>query len=156
MILTNLENTIEKLSEYNARTNNYERGWKLLRKYQDRLKEEVKLWMFVPCGSDGEILEKPKYNSSHDEILFEANFARYEKATKRVLFKNVIVRNNNKKYPDTSYVCIADPTNPLNDTLIVTIGEKKIWIDSGNTFGGILNFCGDIELTESGSKYFEI
>jgi len=148
MKLTTLEQTIENINFYNTRTNNYERGWKLLRKYQKRLTEDVKLWMFLPCTSLGELLEKPKYNADHDEILFQTNFKRYEEAQARVLFKDVVsIEVRGKKV--TKY-------HTINNKLVVITNEDGEFIEKMN-FQDLLDWCeSEIELTESGQKYFEV
>jgi len=150
MKLTNLKSTIFNLNEYIAESGNYERAWNLLRKYQERLEEEVELRMFVPCTTDGKVLEKPVYNPDEDEIIFERKYDAYKKAKKRVLFKDVETKVH---FPMTTH-------HYINDVQMITITEDtnevkgNIWFEV-DTFADVIKLCDGVELTENGIKYFE-
>ena len=65
--------------------------------YAKFLKQPLELWMFVPCGDDGDILENPSCNTSCDPSDFSedgkcgkngcyAQEKNYQKAKERCLF----------------------------------------------------------------------
>ena len=63
-----------------------------IRNYASFLKQPLELWMFVPCGEDGEVLERPKIMS--ESIINNDNSkewakktVQYQQAKERVLFE---------------------------------------------------------------------
>ena len=66
-------------------------------KYANFLKQPLEIWMFIPCGDDGDILENPSCNTSCDPSDFSedgkcgingcyAQEKNYQKAKERCLF----------------------------------------------------------------------
>ena len=72
-------------------------------KYNDFLKQPLKLEMFIPCNDNGEPLEKPvKENyrdivtNKFDEYGYAVDLEEYKYAKERVLFKGFYLSNNGK------------------------------------------------------------
>ena len=60
--------------------------------YANFLKQPLELWMFVPCGYDGNILEDPIFNEPNNEIEYHLEYA-YQQAKERCLFEKIIGYN---------------------------------------------------------------
>jgi len=66
-----------------------------IEKYANFLKQLLKLWMFVPCDEEGNVLKEPNYYScfldnsylTRPQLINYENCVRYQKAKDRVLFE---------------------------------------------------------------------
>lgn len=71
-----------------------------IRSYAKFLKTPLNLGMFVPCDSDGNVLEEPKrINYSYNPIInqiHDEKVSNYQKAKERVLFKNVSIKEHGR------------------------------------------------------------
>jgi hypothetical protein len=56
--------------------------------YAKFLKQPLELWMFVPCGEDGNVLEeKSIFNTTDEDYIFDSeSFNKYQQAKERCLF----------------------------------------------------------------------
>ena len=143
MKLKNLKNTVSELE-----TQVYKSGHihlHVIFNINNKLEEELELWMFLPCKNDGSLIDKPIYNPDEDEIIFERKYDAYKKAKKRVLFKNVIQLEvdllPNEKMYDVDRIHVLTIIEGIPDFNYITFEEL---VDSETEF----------ELTEAGDKYF--
>lgn len=60
--------------------------WKLTGEYAKFISQPLALWMFVPVGDDGEVLEEPYFDGENDMYYGAAKDA-YNKAKSRCLFE---------------------------------------------------------------------
>lgn len=79
---------VSQIQDYVHESRNYERGCKLIFNYLNFLKEPIKLWMFLPCDENDEIMLMPgsgpiythskeyeiKWRESNDKCLFTGFF----------------------------------------------------------------------------------
>jgi len=54
--------------------------------YANFLDRKLELWMFVPCGEDGKVLEEPMENQDKDGTYF-TRLKQYQAAKERVFFE---------------------------------------------------------------------
>ena len=100
--LPSLSEIVDKLQEiYNSYLNCTDNILGEIFAYNDFLKQLLQLWMFIPCGEDGEPLEEPinyedwKLNGTSNK--HSNNFCKeYQKAQERVLFKGFKHLSTNK------------------------------------------------------------
>lgn len=61
-------------------------AYKLIRNYANFIKQPLELWMFVPCGEDGNFLEKPIETIGGIEMYYD----KYQQAKERCLFEECV------------------------------------------------------------------
>jgi hypothetical protein len=120
-----LEQEIKGLQPPNIaiQLNNKARRFTNCLKYAKFLKKPLKLWMFIPCDYDGNILEEPtKYSNwtnfdySGTDIGFEDEklCREYQKAKERCFFEDFKIKEFEEPYSAMSKsVCIADVFHPF-------------------------------------------
>jgi len=74
-----------------------------LAQYANFLKQQLELWMFVPCDENGDVLEEPGQNNIKYDIyygqdclfndnLFDCDLQNYQQAKERCLFKGFYLK----------------------------------------------------------------
>lgn len=143
MKLKNLKSVINDIED-----DTYENGHPnihIIFNINNKLGDDLELWMFLPCKNDGSLIDKPIYNSDEDEIIFERKYDAYKKAKKRVLFKNVIQLEVDS-LPNEK-ICDVDGVHILS--IIDDITEFNYGI-----FEEMVDGIDEFELTKAGDKYF--
>jgi len=64
----------------------FEEAYYKLHNYANFIKQTLKLWMFVPCDKEGNVLEEPKFVSP-DGVKWGDYAKEYQKAKERCLFE---------------------------------------------------------------------
>ena len=84
----------------------YRKNAEKIRAYAEFLNQDLKLWMFIPCDKEGNVLEEPlKYNEWFSEykkgFIHEYDslvMKQYQEAKSKVLFKGFTIARINKDY----------------------------------------------------------
>lgn len=120
-----------------------------IEKYAKFLKQPLTLGMFVPCGENGNVLEKPKGFSNIDMNIGEhSKLIEYEEAKEKVLFERFEIIQGEGPACLTKFLVYNSED----------IGFKKEWKgDWEFEFNSIERLCElDLELTESAKKQIGI
>lgn len=138
--LITIEKLVDELEDYLIESSNHKRVCQILFHYNNKLGDKLKSWMFLPCGSDGTVLEKPTYNSDK-EIEFQAKYDRFNKAEKRVLFKNVKTTDTGGYHIDMVFLFdVVDNEFTSRKDIVAELVDNR--------------YEHEFELTEAGIKYF--
>ena len=78
--------------------------------YSKFLKQTPQIWMFVPCDSEGNVLEEPKkiddrvYSESRTHSLYELRIKEYQQAKERCYFEGFEVKERNCNEAKFKYI----------------------------------------------------
>ena len=92
--------SIAEHSEYlSASTYSDSEKWKLHRLRIKFGNQTLKIWMFVPCDEDGNVLEeKSIFNTTDEDYIFESKkFDIYQQAKEKVIFKDFVLDETYKR-----------------------------------------------------------
>ena len=147
--LRSISEIVHRIGVDVSRTGDYERGFKLIANVVDNFDDDLELWMFLPCDYEGNVLEKPVYDSDKDEVIFEAKYRAYEKAVNKILFANVV--DNSKDLE-----CDEDVKGyTVSGVPVFYIYNDETYHFEMDTFEDMVQYHRDYVLTEAGEKYFD-
>jgi len=94
-------------------------------KYAKLLKQNLELWMFVPCDDDGNVLEEPNINKFYKGDEYYRKYEIYQQAKERCLFEYFEVQNTKDWIEFYGGIRVYIPSNDLGNMVSVVFRESE-------------------------------